>query len=88
MGAFQPTHLLVIVLVALVLFAAPKLPQIARNLGESMRVFRSEVKQMKDESGDTKTDADAPVAGIKSTGTGSTAADETVTGRVVDGDTK
>lgn len=77
MGAIQPTHIAAIVIVALLLFAAPKLPQIARNLGESMRVFRSEVRQMKDESGDEKDKRD-----------GSHAEDGTVTGRVVDGDRK
>ncbi|MBT8162876.1 MULTISPECIES: Sec-independent protein translocase subunit TatA [Arthrobacter] len=51
-------HIVVIVVLALVLFAAPKLPSMARSLGQSMRIFRSEVREMKkdgstDASGDT-----------------------------------
>lgn len=42
--------LVVIIVLVLLLFAAPKLPKIARSLGQSMRIFKSEVKQMKEES--------------------------------------
>lgn len=41
--------LVVIIVLAILLFGAPKLPQMARNLGQSMRIFKSEVKQMKDD---------------------------------------
>lgn len=41
--------LVVIVVVALLLFGAPKLPGLARSVGQSLRIFKSEVKQMKDE---------------------------------------
>ena len=34
---------------ALLLFAAPKLPAMARSLGQSMRIIRSEVKEMKND---------------------------------------
>lgn len=44
--------LVIVIILILLLFAAPKLPQLARNLGQSMRIFRSEVKQMKDEDQD------------------------------------
>lgn len=49
-------HLLIVLAVVLLLFGAPKLPGLARSLGQSMRIFRSEVKQMKDDDGD-KSDA-------------------------------
>lgn len=42
-------HLLIIILVVLLIFGAPKLPGLARSLGQSMRIFRSEVKAMKDD---------------------------------------
>jgi sec-independent protein translocase protein TatA len=35
---------LVIILVILLLFGAPKLPGLAKSLGQSMRIFRKEVK--------------------------------------------
>lgn len=43
-------HLVIILAVVLLLFGAPKLPGLARSLGQSMRIFRSEVKTMKDEN--------------------------------------
>lgn len=36
-------------LVVLLLFGAPKLPGLAKSLGESMRIFRREVKQMNED---------------------------------------
>ena len=50
-NAFGWPHLLVILAIVLLLFGAPKLPGLARSLGQSMRIFRSEVKTMKDENG-------------------------------------
>ncbi|PJJ63251.1 Sec-independent protein translocase subunit TatA [Compostimonas suwonensis] len=43
-------HFLIILAVVLLLFGAPKLPALARSLGQSMRIFRGEVKTMKDEN--------------------------------------
>ncbi|MET4094412.1 Sec-independent protein translocase subunit TatA [Arthrobacter sp. UYCu712] len=53
-------HLIIIIVLALVLFAAPKLPGMARSLGQSMRIFKSEVREMKkDGNTDAKDDSDA-----------------------------
>jgi sec-independent protein translocase protein TatA len=38
-----------IILVVLIIWGAPKLPGFAKSLGESMRIFRKEMKQLGDE---------------------------------------
>lgn len=37
-------HFLVILVVVLLLFGAPKLPGLARSLGQSLRIFKSEIR--------------------------------------------
>ena len=54
---FDGPHLLIVLLVILVLFGGKKLPEAARGLGRSLRIFKSEVKQMRDDDGDTATPA-------------------------------
>ncbi|NDK30398.1 Sec-independent protein translocase subunit TatA [Nesterenkonia haasae] len=39
---------LILLLILLLLFGATKLPRLARSLGESARIFKSEVKTMQD----------------------------------------
>lgn len=56
-------HLIIIIVLALVLFAAPKLPGMARSLGQSMRIFKSEVREMKNEGKTESTDETGPVEG-------------------------
>ena len=58
-NAFSWPHLLIILAVVLLLFGAPKLPGLAHSLGQSMRIFRSEVKTMKDENGNDAPAQDA-----------------------------
>ena len=41
---FQPTHLLVIAVVLLVLFGAKKLPELGKGLGEGMKGFKEGLK--------------------------------------------
>lgn len=63
MGRFfdNPMMLLILLVVIVLLFGAPKLPGMARSLGQSMRIFKSEVKEMKEdgqvESSDSVTDS-------------------------------
>ena len=54
-------HGLVLLVVVLLLFAAPKLPGLARSLGQSITIFRGEVKKRAEH------EADAPVSDDKTT---------------------
>jgi sec-independent protein translocase protein TatA len=51
-GNLRPLEIVVIVLVILLLFGAKKLPDMARSLGKSARILKSEAKQMKKDGGD------------------------------------
>ena len=42
-GLFQPTHLLVIVGLALLLFGPKKLPELGKGIGDGIRGFKSAV---------------------------------------------
>lgn len=44
LGNLSGWHLLLIVAVILLLFGATKLPALARSVGQSMKIFRAEVK--------------------------------------------
>ena len=66
-NAFGWPHIVGLLVIVLILFGAPKLPGLARSIGQSMRIFRSELKTMKDENGNdipvVKTDeGDTPTA--------------------------
>ena len=48
----EPSHILLLLLVLVILFGAKRLPDSARSLGKSMRIFKGEMKEMKEESKD------------------------------------
>ena len=47
-------HFIVIAVIILLIWGGAKLPNMAKNLGESMRVFRKEMKTMSDEKAQDK----------------------------------
>ncbi len=49
MGSLSPWHWAVIAVVVVLLFGAKKLPDAARSLGKSMRIFKSELREMQTE---------------------------------------
>lgn len=57
MGGIGFWQILIIVLIVIVLFGAKKLPDAARSVGRSMRIFKSEVKEMGEEN---KSETQAP----------------------------
>jgi sec-independent protein translocase protein TatA len=44
-GLFQPTHLLVIFGIALLVFGPKKLPELGRGIGEGLRGFKSAMRE-------------------------------------------
>ena len=64
LGNLNGIHLLVLVLVILLLFGAPKLPALARSMGQSMRIFRKEVQTLNAEkSAEVPGGSPAPIPG-------------------------
>lgn len=55
---FTGWHLLIILAVILLLFGAAKLPALAKSMGQSARVFKGEMKAMKEDDA-PKNDAPA-----------------------------
>jgi sec-independent protein translocase protein TatA len=43
MGSLSPWHWAIVAVVIIVLFGAKRLPDAARSLGKSMRIFKSEI---------------------------------------------
>lgn len=58
-GNLGPVHLIILLVLILLLFGAPKLPGMARSLGQSMRIFKSEVDGMKNDSKKNKEAAES-----------------------------
>jgi len=56
MGALKPWHIIVLVVVILLVFGSKRLPDMARSIGQSLRVLKDETKALtsddKDASGD------------------------------------
>jgi sec-independent protein translocase protein TatA len=48
-GGIGPPEIILILLVILLLFGAKKLPETARGLGRSLRIFKAETKGMKED---------------------------------------
>ncbi|PFG32049.1 twin-arginine translocase TatA/TatE family subunit [Paramicrobacterium agarici] len=42
-------HLVIILFLVLLLFGAPKLPGLAKSVGESMKIFKKEVREVTDD---------------------------------------
>ena len=78
MGAFGWPHLLIILAVILLLFGAAKLPALAKSVGQSARVFKGEMKAMKDDDATAtpkaeKVASETPKADIPASPSSSTA---------------
>ena len=55
-------HALIVVVVILLLFGAPKIPALARSLGQSMRILKTEISDEGDKPASVQTPAAQPAA--------------------------
>ena len=49
LNCLQPWHVIILVVVVIVVFGSRKLPDAARSLGKSMRIFKSEMRELQHE---------------------------------------
>ncbi len=57
----EPSHILLLLIVVVVLFGAKRLPDSARSLGRSMRIFKSELKEMKNDDDPKKNNSNGQI---------------------------
>jgi sec-independent protein translocase protein TatA len=53
-GLFQPTHLIFILLIVLILFGPGKLPELGKGLGKGIREFKDAIRGGMDGSSEKK----------------------------------
>ena len=51
---FQVWHMIVLLVLVLVVYGSSRLPDIAKSVGQSMKVFKKEIKELRDEDDDKK----------------------------------
>ena len=52
MGDLKPWHIVIVVLVFVVLFGAKRLPDSAKSVAKSLRIFKDELKAPEEKSAD------------------------------------
>lgn len=48
-GLNKPWHWVVLIVVLLLVFGSKKLPDMARSIGQSMKIFKKEIKELTDD---------------------------------------
>lgn len=56
MGAMKPMHWVILLVIVLLLFGAKRLPDLAKSVGQSMKIFKKEIKELQED--------DAPAAPV------------------------
>jgi sec-independent protein translocase protein TatA len=57
-------HAVIIIAVILLLFGAPKIPQLARSLGQSMKILKTEIREDPKPSASETSGQSAPAAPV------------------------
>ncbi|MBO0865444.1 MAG: Sec-independent protein translocase subunit TatA [Mycobacterium sp.] len=50
MGSLSPWHWAILAVAVIILFGAKRLPDAARSLGKSLRIFKAEVRELQTEN--------------------------------------
>ncbi|WP_280401712.1 Sec-independent protein translocase subunit TatA [Nocardia carnea] len=77
MGSMSIWHWVIVAAVFVVFFGAKRMPEAARGLGRSLRIFKSEVSEMHNDGKSAGTTAAAPAPELPSGRETNTAATET-----------
>ena len=64
-GLFQPTHLILILVIALIVMGPGKLPDVARGLGNSIREFKKATSEMRQEVSEPINEVKQPFVDMK-----------------------
>jgi sec-independent protein translocase protein TatA len=64
-GALEPWHVILILGVLVLLFGSRKLPDAARSVGQSLRIFKSEMKAAAKDDTPTQAAPAAPPAAVE-----------------------
>lgn len=54
---FQVWHMIVLLVLVLVVFGSSRLPDIAKSVGQSMKVFKKEIKDLREDDEDKQSPA-------------------------------
>ena len=81
MGALRGWHIVVLLVVILLLFGAPKLPERARSVGKSLHILKDEAKSLTSDDDEPKKDADPSGEAAQGGATAATSADDETRGK-------
>lgn len=60
MGELEPWHVAILLVLVFILFGANRMPDVARSLGRSLRIFKAEIHAPTDHNLDTDLSLDQP----------------------------
>ena len=60
MRGLSPWHIVLVLAVVLLLFGAKRLPDLAKSVGQSMKIFKNEVKDLRDPQDEDKPGTERP----------------------------
>ncbi|WP_455603932.1 Sec-independent protein translocase subunit TatA, partial [Cellulosimicrobium funkei] len=65
----HPATIVVLILLVLLLFGSKRLPDMARSVGQSLKIFKKEVKDLREDDDTTTTTTPSGTTATTSTGT-------------------